>query len=113
MIYATVSHKKGGGGGLFGKALGSMSNTLSRRAYGSSDHLGKATQVTVMTAAAATGNVKAKDQLTLEIRLTAPGQASPVASKQFQSKAGTDGEDIITPAVEQAAQMIVDLTAKR
>jgi hypothetical protein len=113
VIYATVSHKKGGGGGLFGKALGSMSDTLSRRAYGSSDHVGKATQVTVMTAAAATGNVKAKDQLTLEVRLTAPGNAAPVASKQFQSKARTDGEDLITPAVEQAAQMIVDLTAKR
>ena len=112
VIYATVSHKKGGGG-MFGKALGSLSENLSRRAYGSSDHIGKATQVTVMTAAAATGNVKAKDQLTLEVRLVAPGTPAPVAAKQFQAKAKAGGEDIITPLVEQAAQMIFDAAAKK
>lgn len=113
VVYAGVSHKKGGGGGMFGKALGSLSENLSRKAYGSSDHIGKATQVTVMTAAAATGNVKAKDQLTLDVKLVAPGRPTPVAAKQFQAKAKADGEDIITPLVEQAAQMIIDAAAKK
>jgi hypothetical protein len=31
----------------------------------------------------------------------------------FQAKAKADGEDIITPMVEQAAQMIVDQSAKK
>jgi hypothetical protein len=112
VIYASVSHKKGGGGGMFGRALGRLSETVSRQAYGSSNVAGKAAQVTIMTAAAASGNVKAKDQLTLEVRLVAPGNASPVAAKQFQAKAKADGEDVITPLVEQAAQMIVDAAAK-
>lgn len=112
VIYAQVSHKKGGGG-MFGKALGKLSETVAGRAYGSSDTIGKASQITIMTAAAATGNVKAKDQITLEIKLVAAGNASPVAAKQFQAKAKADGEDIITPLVEQAAQMIVDASAKK
>jgi hypothetical protein len=112
VIYANVSHKKGGGG-MFGKALGKLSETVARRAYGSSDHVGKATQITIMTAAAASGNVKSKDHISLEIKLVVTGGASPVAAKQFQAKAKADGEDIITPLVEQAAQMIVDASAKK
>ena len=112
VIYANVSHKKGGGG-MFGKALGKLSETVAGRAYGSADHVGKATQITIMTAAEASGNVKAKDQLTLEIKLVAAGSQSPVAAKQFQAKAKSDGEDIISRLVEQAAQMIVDASAKK
>lgn len=112
VIYATVSHKKGGGG-MFGKALGKLSETVAGRAYGSADTVGKASQITIMTAAAATGNVKSKDQITLEIKLVAPGNAASVAAKQFQAKAKSDGDDIITPLVEQAAQMIVDAAAKK
>ncbi|HLM61806.1 MAG TPA: hypothetical protein VK308_13455, partial [Pyrinomonadaceae bacterium] len=105
VIHANVSHKKGGGG-LFGKTLGKLSETVAGRAYGSADHVGKTTQITIMTAAAASGNVKAKDQITLEIKLIAAGSQSPIAAKQFQAKAKSDGEDIITQVVEQAAQMI-------
>lgn len=112
VVYAQVSHKKGGGG-MFGKTLGKLSETVAGRAYGSSDTIGKATQITIMTAAAASGNVKAKDQITLDIKLVAPGSQSPVAAKQFQAKAKADGEDIITQIVEQAAQMIVDASAKK
>lgn len=112
VIYANVSHKKGGGG-LFGKTLGKLSETVAGRAYGSADHVGKATQITIMTAAEASGTVKAKDQITLEIKLVAAGSQSPVAAKQFQAKAKSDGEDIISQLVEQAAQMIVDASAKK
>jgi hypothetical protein len=112
VIYANVSHKKGGGG-MFGKALGKLSETVSRRAYGSSDTIGKVSQITIMTAAEASGNVKAKDQITLEIKLVAPGNSSPIAAKQFQAKAKSDGEDIITLLVEQAAQMIADAATKK
>lgn len=112
VIYANVSHKKGGGG-MFGKALGKLSETVAGRAYGSADTVGKATQITIMTAAEATGNVKAKDQITLEIKLVAAGSQSPVAAKQFQAKAKSDGEDIISQLVEQAAQMIVDASTKK
>jgi hypothetical protein len=34
-------------------------------------------------------------------------------AKQFKAKAKSDGEDIITPLIEQAAQAIVDAAAKK
>ncbi len=101
VVYASVSHKKGGGGfgGMFGKVatvatgIGNVGAT--------SDGGGTAT-----------ANVKQKDELTLDIRLQAPGTAAPAAARQFKSKAKSAGEDIITPAVQQAAQMILDASAR-
>lgn len=52
--------------------------------------------------------VRRKDELTLDVKLQAPGNASPAAARQFKSRAKSSGEDIITPVVEQAAQMILD-----
>lgn len=109
VLYTNVAHKKGGG--MFGKVLGAMSETVAGRAYGSSDTVGKATQVTIMTAAAATGNVKAKDQITLEIKMVAPG-GSQLVAKQFQAKAKANGEDIISPVVEQASQTVIASVSK-
>jgi hypothetical protein len=93
VVYANVTHKKGGGGG-FGGMLGKVGAAAAGlgRADGASG--------------GATGNVKPKDELTLEVRLQAPGTTAPAAPSQFKAKAKSAGEDIITPAVEQAAQMI-------
>jgi hypothetical protein len=115
VIYATVSHKKGGGGGMFGKVLGTMSETVSRTAVGSSDIAGQVAKTTIIGAASVSGSVKSKDQITLEIKLTAPGSsaAAPLLAKQFQAKAKSDGEDIVTAVVEQAAQAVVDAAAAK
>ena len=61
----------------------------------------------------ATAGVKPKDELTLDVRLQAPGNATPAASSQFKAKAKSAGEDIVTPAVEQAAQLILGASIKR
>ena len=98
VVYASVSHKKGGGGGfggMFGKVATAATGIGS---VGDSSGGG----------GSATANVKQKDELTLDIKLQAPGNATPAAAKQFKSKAKSAGEDIITPAVEQAAQMIAE-----
>jgi hypothetical protein len=52
-------------------------------------------------------------QIKLEIKLVATSSSSPDATKQFQAKAKFDGKDIITHLVEQAAQMVVDASAKK
>jgi hypothetical protein len=78
VIYASVSHKKGGGGG-FG-----MFSKVVAPAVG---------QVGIGHTGSTAGNVAG---------------ATPAASRQFKSKARSAGEDIITPVVEQAAQMILD-----
>jgi hypothetical protein len=94
IVYANVSHKKGGGGGFGGM-------------------LNKVATAAVTGQAGASGGVKAKDELTLDVRLQAPGSDTPAASRQFKSKTKSAGDDIISPAVEQAAQMILDASARR
>ncbi len=111
VLYANVSHKKGGGG-MFGGALGKLSETVARQAYGSSNVAGKIAQVSIMSAAAATSNVKAKDEITLEAKMNQTGNSAAVLTKQAKAKAKSDGEDIISPVVEQIAQAVFNAVGK-
>ncbi len=98
VVYASVSHKKGGGGG-FGGMFGKVATAATGIGNVGATNGGGGT---------ATANVKQKDELTLDVRVQAPGGSTPAASKQFKNKAKSAGEDIITPVVEQAAQMIIE-----
>lgn len=115
VLYATVSHKKGGGGG-FGmlKTLAPVLSTVVPvvgMAGGMAGAIaGSAASSAVYTAAGATSNVKAKDELTLDIKLQ--NGAAVALTKQYKAKAKSGGEDLISPMIEQAAQAIVDSVAK-
>ena len=109
VLYATISHKKGGGGFGFGKALGAVVAQTGGGAWGNTAG-NVAGQVAATSVVAATSNIKPKDELTLDINLK---NSSGVAlTKQFKSKAKSAGEDIISPVVEQAAQAIVEAVGK-
>lgn len=107
VVYANVSHKKGGGGG-FGGMLGKVSSAVVMASGGDTggDDAGTMPRGDV-TAATASANVKSKDELTLDLRVQAPAGASPATARQFKSKARSAGEDIISPVVEQAAQVVL------
>lgn len=109
VLYVTVSHKKGGGGfGMFGKALGSA---VAQTGFG---HTGStagnvAANVaarTVVSASSMSSQVKAKDEITLEVKLDRVGGGSALA-KAFKAKAKANGDDIISQVIEQAAEAIV------
>lgn len=89
-----------------------MGETDARTAVGGSNVPGQVVKVMVMSAASVSGSVESKDRITLEVKLLAPGGSAQPMSKQIQAKAKSDGEDIITPVVEQAAQTIVDAAKK-
>ncbi len=110
VLYATVSHKKGGGGfGGFGKVLGGV---VSRTGVGQTgNQVGNVVgQVATQSITAATANVKEKDEVTLDIKLQ--NGSSVALTKQFKQKAKSAGEDIISPLVEQAAEAIVATVSK-
>jgi hypothetical protein len=114
VIYATASHKKGGGG--FGSMLGtSIGSAIGSTGIG---HTGStagniagqiATQAIVASTVSA--NVKSKDEITLDLKLQPPG-GSPMLGQQFKAKARSNGDDIISQAVEPAAQAVVNLVTK-
>jgi hypothetical protein len=110
LVYTTVTHKKGGGGG-FGSVFGSTAAQVAGNTIG----YGSTTAAIAANAAtsAAIADVKAKDELTVDVRLEKPGAGYPAFSKQFKGKAKSAGEDIVTPATTQAAQALIEAATKQ
>ena len=112
VLYATVSHKKGGGGfGGFGKTLGGVIAQTGGGAWGGTTaNVAGAVAARTASAALVSQNVKSKDEITLEVKLMKSG-AQPL-TKQFKAKAQGDGDDIVSNVVEQAANAIVETVGK-
>ncbi len=104
LVFANVSHKKGGGG--FGSFMNSAAGKVaSNVGYGSGTAAVVATNAVV--AATVAQNIKAKDEMTLDVRLERPGASSSTFAQQYKGKAKAAGEDMITPLVQQAAQAML------
>lgn len=114
VILATVSHKKGGGGFGFGKMLGQVVAQTGIGHTGSTmgNIAGQMATNTIVTATSLSGNVKSKDEITLDLKLQSTADNSLPLAKQFKAKAKSDGDDIISTIVEQAAQAIIDAVRK-
>ncbi len=112
VVYTNVSHKKGGGSG-FGRMLGSsaggiLGSTIPMAGGTGAAIAGQVASTAVYTAANMSANVKSKDELTLAYKLVAPGNNAPVVGNTLKAKAKSDGEDIISPLIEQAATAIMN-----
>lgn len=108
ILHVGVSHKKGGGGfGMFSKVIAPAIAQTGIGHTGSTvgNIAGQVATQAVITAASASSNIKAKDELTLEIKLQ-KGTAAAL-TKQYKQKAKSNGEDILSPIIEQAAGAIV------
>ena len=113
MIYTNVEHKKGGS--RFASFAPALSSVASLGGVGGSTAgavAGSVASAAIITAAEVSQDVKAKDQLTLDVKLQAPGNATAAVERQFKAKAQSNGEDIISPTVQQAAQAILIAAAK-
>jgi len=113
VIYAGVSHKKGGGGGfggMFGQTVGMAVGRVGIGGLGNTaaNIAGQVATQAIVTATSMSSNVKSKDEITLDIRVNKLG-ASDVLTQQFKAKAKSNGDDIISQVIEQAAQAIVNV----
>jgi outer membrane lipoprotein SlyB len=101
--------RRGATAGKIGALAPALSHVASLGGYSGSIAgavAGQVASTAIITAANVSDNVKAKDQLTLDMKLQAPGNAVAVIEKQYKAKAQSNGEDIISPIMEQAAQAI-------
>lgn len=104
LVFANVALKKGGGG--FGSLMSSsIGKVASNVGYGSGTAAVVATNAVV--AATVAQNIKAKDEMTLDVRLERPGATTSTFAQQYKGKAKSAGEDIITPLVQQASQAML------
>lgn len=114
VVFTNASHKKGGGGfGMFKSLAPVLSNVVPLAGAGSTaGHIaGTVASHAIITAATVSGQVKNKDEITLDIKLNRTGGAAAL-SKAFKAKARSDGDDIISQIVEQAAQAIVSVVGQ-
>lgn len=115
VVFTNVSHKKGGGGlGMFSKVVAPAIGATGIGHTGSTvgNIAGQVATRAVVSAGNVAGNVKSKDEITIDFKLQSAKDNSSPFAKQYKGKAKSDGEDIISPIIEQAAQAIIDSVSK-
>jgi hypothetical protein len=126
VLFSAVAVKHSSGGfGKFAKMggmaasmtpVGMMSKSMAGAAAASA-----AAQVAAQTAqqqamnqlANFNGQIKSKDDVTVQYQLVATGQSAPVAQNSLKAKAKSDGEDVLTPLLQQAATDVLGVASKK
>jgi hypothetical protein len=103
VLTLSVAHERGRMNEMLGKALDTLA---SRAPVSSGDATSAILSGVVYSAADFAASTKAKDQLQLDYRLAVVGAAQPVLEDSEKRRAKSDGEDLLTPLVEAAAEAV-------
>jgi hypothetical protein len=122
VLYTSVAQKKGGGFGKFlakaapiagmmvpgvGGLTGNYGAMMAGQAVAQAASAAAAQDAQEEAMQAITGaseqNIKKGDQVTLEYQLMKLGVTEPFATKSASAKAGQNGEDLLSPLIEQTA----------
>ncbi len=124
----TVKHSSGGGFGKFMKAgslaanmtpVGMMAHSVGAAAAAQAANA--AMQTAAMSAqqqaqsqlAQFNGQIKSKDDVTVEYHLFPTGQEKAVLENSLKGKAKADGEDVLSPLIQQAAEAVLTQVTKK
>lgn len=129
VLFSNVTVKHAGGGfGSFMKKAGPMSSMVPMvgMAGGMSGAIAsQAASVAMQTAAQAAqqnaisqlagfnGQIKSKDDVTIEYQLYPSGQPTVKLQNSLNAKAKSNGEDVMTPLIQQAANTILTEVTKK
>ena len=114
VLYTSMKLERGkSGGGAFGRMIGGAVESSAWELRGAASSpagriaAGAAARAAVEAARGLATNVKTKDELTLDWRLeTVDGGV--IARNSTKAKASSDGQDLLTPMVERAAETIAN-----
>jgi len=112
LLYTTLTQKRADRGGFLKKMsvlapLASMIPMVGGVA-GIGGAVASAAASTAITVAGGMGNIiSAQDQVTLTYKLMAPGNETPVLSNTVKATAKTNGEDLLSPLMEQVATSVL------
>jgi hypothetical protein len=126
ILYSSVSVKhKSGGFGKFMKMApmmapmvgmgGGMGGAVAAQTAGVAAEAAamSAQQQAINQLAGFNGQIKSKDDVTVDYQLVAPGQTSPRLQNSLKGKAKSDGEDVLTPLLqEEATNVLTEVTKK-
>lgn len=129
ILFSSVAVKHGSGGfGRFAK-FGGMAASMTP--VGAMAHgMGGAVAATAASAAASAaaqaaqqqamnqlagfnGQIKQKDDVSVQYQLVATGQTSPALQESLKAKAKSDGEDVLTPLLQQTATNVLTSVSKK
>ena len=117
ILTASMTVKKGGGGGMFGRAIGNIAGSAAGHIPGggsASTGAARSAAITgVYTTAAIANSIKAKDDVSLEYKLDHVETNKTSVANKDKAKANSDGEDVISPLVQRAAQAIVSTVSNK
>lgn len=111
VLVTKITRKRDGGSG-WGKALGQAAGSAAYYGvpYAASGAAAAAARGAIVAGAQAVSTMssttRAKDELTLEFRLGTVDTVLRASPKTEKAKAKSDGEDLLTPLVEKAAESI-------
>jgi hypothetical protein len=94
-------------GAAGGAAGGNMAAAVVAQGAMSATAAAAQQQATAQMTGAQQTSIKSGDTVTLDYKLVAPGQSAPVKSETLQGKAKVDGEDVLSPLIEQLATSVV------
>jgi hypothetical protein len=109
VLTATLTRKRSGGG-MFGRILGQAGSSVAWQIPGGGVGAAVVRGVAVAGAAAVSdlaSTTKAKDEMTLEYRVTSTDGRAVLKPKDEKLKASFDREDLLTPLVQRASESIV------
>ncbi len=103
IFFSKVTRKKGGGG-----MFGSMAPMLAGAAgmipgVGIAGAVAASAASTVITATAMSGGFKSKDEVGFEYRVVGADGSTVIPATPSKQKAKKNGEDVLTPQIQQAA----------
>lgn len=103
LLYVDVKRKKGGGGFMKQMIISSViSNVAGLAGNAAGAAASAASQAAVMS-----GNFKNKDEITLEYHIDKADGGAAVTSTSLKKKAQKDGDDVLSPLIDDAAKNIV------
>lgn len=123
-----VKHSSGGGLGGFLKKAGPLTNMVPMAGMGRGMGGAVAAQAASAAASAAamsaqqqamnqlTGfnnQIKSKDDVSVQYQLYPTGQAAPRLQSELKGKAKSDGEDVLTPLLQQTANNVLTEVSKK
>jgi hypothetical protein len=117
VLFASLKHERKQGNSMLGRVTGSAVEASAWELRGTaSSAAGRVAANAAASAAAAAarsvaGNVKSKDEFTLDYRLEA-GDGTIVVKSAGKAKAESDGQDLLTPLVERAAEAVAAAVLK-
>lgn len=94
---------RGMGGAIAGQAAGAAASAAAMSAQ----------QQAMNQLSGFNGQIKSKDDVTVQYQLVATGQSSPLAQNSLKAKATSDGEDVLTPLLQQAANAVLTEVSKK